>query len=182
MSATTTTTATANVDDNTSKERPDVAQEPHGRKISIDHHDEKVNFEPAPTGIITGGPSGSRLSAWFARLGLWRSRPRSAPAPTPGEKNESGDAVVDTKAEETIPAVPFLALLFRYFPFLYLSIARFKVIHSSFSTKLELLLNAIGLLSAVAAGASQVTFWFFNVQCNEFMTLLSLATDDDPLW
>jgi ATP-binding cassette, subfamily B (MDR/TAP), member 1 len=34
------------------------------------------------------------------------------------------------------------------------------VVHSSFSTKLELLLNVVGLLSAVAAGSAQVWFFF----------------------
>jgi hypothetical protein len=42
MSAT--TTATVNVAD-ASKEGPNITQDPQSRKISIDHHDEKVNFE-----------------------------------------------------------------------------------------------------------------------------------------
>jgi hypothetical protein len=105
MSATT-TTATVNVAD-ASKEGPDITQDPQSRKISIDHHDEKVNFEPS--GVVAGGASstgGDRPSTWFARLGLGK-------APAPGKKSESGDVVVDTKPEETAPAVSFFVLLFR---------------------------------------------------------------------
>ena len=89
---------------------------------------------------------------FFARIN-WNRKNNEKDA----SEKASTDATVETKTEESLPPISFFSL-FKY-EIIHLCAVRALLIPTPFprfSTKMELFLNAIGVLVAIAAGAAQV--------------------------
>jgi hypothetical protein len=111
---------------------------------------------------------------FFARIS-WNRKNNQKDA----SEKSSTDATVETKTEESLPPVSFFSL-FRY-EIIHLCAIRVHLMCMSFprfSTKMELFLDAIGVVAAIAAGAAQVRVILFTLLLNSYSRRAFLATHD----